>query len=216
MACPRGLETELRRRAPDQRRLTGSRPLLDTDILLGYLALGVAALMLVVVSAAEAGIIAISRSRARAHQSGAGRAPADATSSSATACCARFRSLRLAPSSPVRQHSAHRSERANLDRGECRARRAGYDARAVLPQAVRARIAMMSPEAHRLVLGPAVRFLNAVLAPVAWLATLPVTLLFRLAGRELTPPRRIRSRSWSRSSRARPTARTTRLPSSGG
>ena len=161
---------------------------MDTDILLGYIALGVSALVLVVVSAAEAGVITISWSRARAHQNGAHRLLQ-------TYIHQRYsllRALSVAATGSVVAGTAAvlfvvLHERAWTAANVALVAVGTMLALSFLRQSARA-LAMLSPERTGIVLAPVMRLFHALLAPVAWFVTLPVALIFRLAGRELTPP----------------------------
>jgi len=161
---------------------------LDTDILLGYVALGISALVLVLVSAAEAGIITISWSRARSHQNGAHRL----LQSYIQQRYSLLRALSVAATGSVVGGTAAAlfvvlHERTWTAANVALVALVSMLALSFLRQSARA-LAMLSPERTGILLAPVMRVIHALLAPVAWVITLPVMLLFRLTGREPVPP----------------------------
>ncbi len=156
--------------------------------MLGYIALGVAVIALAIVSAAEAGIITISWSRVRAHQNGAHRL----LQRYIRQRYALLRALSVAATTSIVTATAAVTFIALHDRTWTAAATAVVAFGAILGlsfvrQSARA-VGMLSPERTGLLLAPLTNALHLVFAPAAWFVTLPVTLLFRLLGRPLTPP----------------------------
>jgi putative hemolysin len=161
---------------------------LDTDILLGYLALGIAALALVVVSAAEAGIITISWSRARAHQNGAHKLLRTYIHQRYTL----LRALSVAATTSVVTGTAAilfivLHERTWTATSVAVVALGSMLGLSLLRQSARS-LAMLSPERTGILLAPLTRLLQLVFAPIAWLVSLPVTLALRALGKSLVPP----------------------------